>query len=354
MKTHISKSWPIIFVLFFFIFAAGCSDNGKKDSPTSTGENSMQDATSAAPPSGVASDLTAQVNTGDIAVSVDGNVLKKAELENSLNQKFNMLKSKIPADKQKEFKDNLRKQLIDVFIARTLLSNEIKKRNIEASNQEVKSAMDQVKASLPPNKKIDDFLKENKITQDDIVLAVKIDKFRNMEIGQKAKPSQKEINKFYNDNREKLFVEPEGVHVRHILVAVGKNDSDKVKAEKKEKIENLRKQLLSGGDFTEIARKNSDCPSKEVGGDLSFIKRGQMVKEFEKAAFSQEKNAIGPVIQTEFGYHIVQVLDKKPEKKIALDEAKDKIAAYLEQKNKMEAFNSILKKLREKAKIVVY
>lgn len=351
MKTQISKSWPIIFVLFIFIFVSGCSDNGKKESPTSTGANNIQDATSAMPPSGVES---APVNTSDIAVSVDGNVLKKAELENSLNEKFNIIKSKIPADKQKEFKANLRKQLIDVFIARTLLSNEIKRKNIEASNQEVKAAMDQIKTSLPPNKKIDDFFKENKITQDDIVLAVKIDKFRNMEIGQKAKPSQKDINKFYNDNREKLFVEPESVHVRHVLVAVGKNDNDKVKAEKKEKIENLRKQLVSGADFTEIARKNSDCPSKEVGGDLSFVRRGQMVKEFEKAAFSQEKNAIGPVIQTEFGYHIVQVLDKKPEKKITLDEAKGKIAAYLEQKNKMEAFNEILKKLKDKAKVVVY
>ncbi len=351
MKTQISKSWPIIFVLFFFIFTSGCSDNGKKESPTATGENNIQ---SAMPASGVESVPSAPVNTGDIAVSVDGIVLKKAELEKSLNEKFNMIKSKVPADKQKELKENLRKQLIDVFIARTLLSNEIKKRNIEASNQEVKAAMDQIKTSLPPNKKIEDFLKENKITQDDIVLAVKIDKFRNMETGQKAKPSQKDITKFYNDNREKLFVEPESVHVRHVLVAVGKNDNDKVKAEKKEKIENLRKQLLAGADFTDIARKNSDCPSKEVGGDLSFVRRGQMVKEFEKAAFSQEKNAIGPVIQTEFGYHIVQVLDKKPEKKITLDEAKGKIAAYLEQKNKMEAFNEILKKLKDKAKVVVY
>ena len=132
--------------------------------------------------------------------------------------------------------------------------------------------MDQIKASLPPNKKIDDFFKENKITQDDIIFAVKIEKFRNMEIGQKAKPTQKEISKFYNDNKEKLFVEPESVHVRHILVAVGKDDSDKIKAEKKEKIENIRKQLLNGGDFAELARKNSDCPSKEVGGDLSYIK----------------------------------------------------------------------------------
>ncbi len=164
-----------------------------------------------------------------------------------------------------------------------------------------------------------------------------MEKFENIEIGKMAKPTQKEISKFYNDNRDKLFVEPESVHVRHILVAVNKGDNDKVKAEKKEKIENLRKQLLNGGDFAELARKNSDCPSKEAGGDLNFIRRGQTVKPFEDAAFSQENNAIGPVITTEYGYHIIQVLDRKPAKKIALEKVKDKISAYLEQQKTIKS-----------------
>jgi len=102
--------------------------------------------------------------------------------------------------------------------------------------QEIKSAMDQIKASLPPNKNVDEFLKKIKFRRTISFLPSKIDKFRNMEGGAKLKPTEKEINKFYNDNREKLFVEPESVHVRHILVAVGKGDTDKVKAEKKAKI----------------------------------------------------------------------------------------------------------------------
>jgi peptidyl-prolyl cis-trans isomerase C len=137
-------------------------------------------------------------------------------------------------------------------------------------------------------------------------------------------------------------------------VAVNKGDSDKIKADKKEKIENLRKQLLKGDDFAELARKNSDCPSKETGGDLNFIRKGQTVKPFEDAAFSQEKNVIGPVITTEFGYHIIQVLDRKPAKTIALDEVKDKISAYLAQQEQSKAFADILKKLKENAKIIVY
>jgi peptidyl-prolyl cis-trans isomerase C len=201
---------------------------------------------------------------------------------------------------------------------------------------------------------MDDFLKENRITQEDIIFAVRAEKFKNMVVGKKAKPTQKEISKFYSDNRENLFTEPESVHVRHILVTLGKEEDDNVQAEKKEKIENLRNQLLNGGNFAELAAKNSDCPSKEVGGDLNFLRRGQTVKAFEDAAFSQEKNAIGPVVKTEFGYHIIQVLDKRPSKKVALEDVKDRISNHLEQAKQVEVFNAVLNDLKEKAKIEIY
>lgn len=349
MNTTISKRWQIIFVLLIIVMASGCSDSGKKDS-TASGANNIQSPGSDQAAPGIAPDM----KSGDIVASVDGKILKKSELEASVNDRFNLYKSKVPADKQKELKENIRKQLIELFVTRNILSNEIEKRKITASSEEIKKAIENIKASLPPEKKIDDFFKENKITQDDVILAVKVEKFRNMEIGKNIKPSEKEITKFYNENRDKLFNQPESVHARHILVAVGKDDNDKVKAEKKEKIENVRKQLVSGGNFADLARKYSDCPSKEAGGDLSYIKRGTMVKAFEDAAFSQEKNAIGPVITTEYGYHIVQVLDKKPAKKVALNEVKGKITQFLEQKKTMDAFNEVLKKLRANAKVQIY
>jgi peptidyl-prolyl cis-trans isomerase C len=358
MKNIINRSWIAIFVLSTFVLVSGCGNNdkNKKESPApAVGTNQIQPAVSGSLASSAAPNVVAeQAAATDIAVSVDGKILKKSELESNVKDRIKMLKGKIPADKQKEFRENVKKRLVDEFIMRTLLINEMAKKKIEVSDQEIKVTTDKIKASLPPNKTLDEFLKENKISKEDIVLGVKVEKYVNLQTGKKAKPTQKEISKFYNDNRDKLFIAPESVHVRHILVAINKGDNDKIKAEKKEKIEKLRKQLLNGGDFAELARKNSDCPSKEVGGDLNFIRKGQTVKPFEDAAFSQEKNVIGPVITTEFGYHIIQVLDRKPAKTIALDEVKDKISAYLEQQKQSNVFADILKKLKENAKIVVY
>jgi peptidyl-prolyl cis-trans isomerase C len=358
MKNIINRSWIAIFVIFIFVLVSGCGNNdkNKKESPIpAVGTNQIQPAVSGSSASSAAPAFAdKQAETKDIAVSVDGKILKKSELENNIKEKIKILKDKVPADKQQELRENIKKRMINEFVMRTLLIDEMAKKKIEVSDQEIKIATDKIKASLPPNKKLDEFLKENKLSKEDIVLGVKVEKFVNLQIGKKAKPTQKEISKFYNDNHDKLFIAPESVHVRHILVAINKGDNDKIKAEKKGKIENLRKQLLKGDDFAEVARKNSDCPSKEVGGDLNFIRRGQTVKPFEDAAFSQEKNVIGPVITTEYGYHIIQVLERKPAKTIAFDEVKNKISAYLEQQNQSKAFNSILQKLKENAKITIY
>jgi peptidyl-prolyl cis-trans isomerase C len=232
------------------------------------------------------------------------------------------------------------------------MTNEVARRKIVATDNEIKATMDQITANLPPDKKLDDVLKEQNITKDDIILGINVKKLLAQDLGKKAKASQKEISKFYTENKDK-FIMPENVHVRHILVTLGEGDDEKVKEEKKAKIEDLRKQLLGGADFAEVAKKNSDCPSKENGGDLGFITRGKTVKPFEDAAFSQEKNVIGPVITTEYGYHVIQVLEKNPSKTVSLEEAKSRIAAYLEQKRQQDAFSALLKKLREKAKIVI-
>jgi peptidyl-prolyl cis-trans isomerase C len=358
MINRINKSWMAIFILFVFVLVSGCGDNekNKKESPApAVSTNQIQPAVSGSSVSNTAPiAMSEQAATTDIAVSVDGKILKKSELESKVKDTIKMLKDKIPADKQKEVQENVKKQLINQFVVRTLLSNEMAKRKIEVSDQEIKATTEKIKASIPPNKKLDEFLKENKISHEDIVFGIKVEKFANLEIGKKAKPTQKEISKFYNENHDK-FVIPESVHVRHILVMTKKDDDEKVKAQKKEKIENLRKQLLKGDDFAEVARKNSDDnSSKAAGGDLNFIKRGQTVKAFENAAFSQEKNAIGPVITTEYGYHVIQVLERKPAKTMALEEVKDRLSAYLEQQKQLKAFEAILQKLKENAKIVVY
>lgn len=129
-------------------------------------------------------------------------------------------------------------------------------------------------------------------------------------IGATMQSSDEELRKMYNSNQDR-FRTPERVRVRHILVKTQdkpKEDVPKLEA----KANDLLKQIRGGGDFAELARKNSEDPgSAAKGGDLDWVTRGQTVPNFENAAFSLKPKEISNVIKTEYGFHILQVMEKE-------------------------------------------
>jgi peptidyl-prolyl cis-trans isomerase D len=129
---------------------------------------------------------------------------------------------------------------------------------------------------------------------------------------------------------------PERVKVRHILLMTqGKPDAEK-KA-KLTKAQDLLKQVRGGADFAELAKKNSEDPgSAQQGGDLGFIVKGQTVPEFERYAFSAKPKDISDIITTEYGYHIIQVLEKEPAKVKSFDEVKEGLATELKKQSVAE------------------
>jgi peptidyl-prolyl cis-trans isomerase C len=336
----------IVFCLVILTLG-GCGSKDEKQAGTQTELQKPEAPTSDS--ANLPSPGVAPSGESAVVIDVDGSKLTQGQVETEVKRIMSVMKKQMPADRLEQAKENARKQVLSDFTARTLLANEIKRLNISASDEEVKEALEQVKNDLPKGMTIEDLMKKNKITkeqmQEDLRFRIKVSKLVMMQKSSKSKPTDEEINQFYQKNRDK-FKMPESVHVRHILVAKTAGDDDKIKAEKKAKAEDLRKELLAGANFAEVAKKNSDCPSKETG---------EMVKQFEKAAFSQEVNAIGPVVETEFGFHIIQVLERHAPKALALDDRmKGNITAFLEQQKQQETFDAILKKLRAKAKVTVY
>jgi len=137
-----------------------------------------------------------------------------------------------------------------------------------------------------------------------------------------------QIQNYYNSHLDQ-YRTPERVHARHILLATtGKSDAEK--AQIKAKAEDLLKQLRAGADFAALAQKNSQDPgSAAKGGDLGWVVRGQMVKEFEDTTFSLKPSEISNVITTQYGYHIIQVMEKEPAHLKTLDEVRADIEKSL-------------------------
>jgi peptidyl-prolyl cis-trans isomerase D len=137
-----------------------------------------------------------------------------------------------------------------------------------------------------------------------------------------------EIEGYYEYNIDK-FREPKQVKARHILFKLRENASEEKEKEIREKAERVLKEARENKDFAALAKKYSDGPTREKGGDLGYFARGRMVKPFEEAAFQMKKGDISDLVRTPFGYHIINVEDIKEARTKPLDEVRDEISKTL-------------------------
>ena len=168
--------------------------------------------------------------------------------------------------------------------------------------------------------------------------------------GGKPQVTDAEVQAYYNQHLDQYQVK-EQVKVRHILISVPSGADAKTDAAAKSKAEDLLKQIKSGGNFADLASKNSDDPgSKTQGGELGWLDRGKTVAEFEKAAFSLSPGQTSDVIKTQFGYHILQVEDKKSAHTQPVAEVKAAILPVLEQQKSGTALQNFGNQLAAAAK----
>jgi peptidyl-prolyl cis-trans isomerase D len=168
--------------------------------------------------------------------------------------------------------------------------------------------------------------------------------------GGKPQITDAEVQAYYKQHKDEYQVQDQ-VKVRHILIAVPQGADSKTDAAAKAKAEDLLKQIKSGGNFAALAEKNSDDPgSKTQGGELGWLDRGKTVPEFDKAAFSLAPGQTSDVIKTQFGYHILQVEDKKTAHERPLEEVKAEIVPILEQQKAGAAEQNFATQLAADAK----
>jgi foldase protein PrsA len=147
----------------------------------------------------------------------------------------------------------------------------------------------------------------------DITISLKIEELLRPSIS----ITEEEMKEYFDENKEAFAVE-EQVKASHILT-----ETEEAAAEVKEKLD-------AGEDFAELAKEYSiDEANKNFGGDLGIVKRGEMVSEFEEAAFSMEAGSISEPVKTQFGYHIIKVDDKKEAREANFEQSREQIEKIL-------------------------
>ena len=149
------------------------------------------------------------------------------------------------------------------------------------------------------------------------------------ELRQRSPVTEDEEKAYYQSNINQYKLE-DRAHVAHILFkTVGMTDAEA--AEVKKKAEDVLNKAKHGGNFADLAKQYSEDTTKDKGGDLGWIVRGQTVPEFEAAAFSLPKGSISDLVKTQYGFHIIQVIDRETARTQTLDEVKASIVNQLQQ-----------------------
>ncbi len=240
-------------------------------------------------------------------------------------------------------------QLVGIEIAKAYASE----HNITVSDAEVdqqiekikKQVGDQARSSgqdLSNQEAYEQALKQNNITEEELRNDIRENLPVQMvqeKVSGNAEPTDEEIQKYYEQNKEAQFTTPEQVCVRHILF----------NKDQKQKAEDVKKQLEDGDDFAKLAKKYSQDPgSAKKGGDLGCLSKGDTVPSFEEAAFgAKEGEIVGPV-KTQFGYHILKVTDEKPKQTRPLSEVEPQIRSQLASQKQSEAFSKWLGEQKKK------
>jgi peptidyl-prolyl cis-trans isomerase C len=183
-----------------------------------------------------------------------------------------------------------------------------------------------------------------KMKVEDLRRAMVIDALLEQVLKGKSEVSDNEIQKYYQENRSR-FTEPLEINIRHIVV----NSESALKE--------VLKRLAEGGSFEKIAYLYNVDKSRENGGNLGYIRRGQLAPtfaQFEEVAFSlQKRGDTSEVVKTPLGYHIIQLLETRGTALKPFNAVKEKIRFFLQAKKRQEAYLEYIKDVRSRAKIMI-
>ncbi|TAN42238.1 MAG: hypothetical protein EPN22_13020 [Nitrospirae bacterium] len=278
----------------------------------------------------------APINRGDILIEVN----KLVPLESYHRS--------MSEEKMKEVEE----KAIESLIYRELFYQEAKRLGLKADKKEVKRIYDITRSSYSSRKTFETALKNSGLTKDSLMLRIEKDFLVAALYKQEVTMvySDADLESFYKKNLDK-FKQPEGVRVRHIYVQVDPSQQEAYK-KAKAKIEEAVAKIKAGEDFAKIAYEYSSDPSRVKGGDVGLLHKGMIpVPEIEKVAFSLPIGQMSGIMETEMGYHIIRVEEKRPERQVPFAEIKNKLHKELKDKAEKEKLDTLKKRLRENAVI---
>jgi len=285
--------------------------------------------------------------------TVNGSVIT----EDQFNMEMSVVKQRI-SSRGKPISESqlleLRKNVLESLIDRELLYQQSQKNGVKVEEADVNEQLRKIKERFSNETEFKSALSKMNFSESDLKSQIEreltIKQLIDERFVQSVTISDEEAKAYYDDHPN-MFKRPEQVKASHILIKVDPLADESQKAASRKKLEQIQQKLQKGENFGDLAKEFSEGPSSVKGGDLGYFTRGQMVKSFEEVAFALNKDEVSGIVLTRFGYHLIKVVDKKPESTIPYEDIRDNLKPYLKQEEVQEQVIQYIEKLKGKAKV---
>jgi len=273
----------------------------------------------------------------DVVASVNGESISRIDFEGEL------ARSVEGGEKLLEQVEPLKRATLESMIERVLLLQTAKQLAVTVTDAEVDREVLRVSSDYPAAA-FDAELAKRQLTMAEFkqkeAARLTVEKLFQEHVYPRVGLTEEEIRRYYEEHAEE-FHEPEQVHAAQIVVK-GLDEARRI-----------QQQLRSGKKFADLARKYSLSADAKVGGDLGFFARGVMPPKFDEVTFKLATNQISDVVETEYGFHLFRILERRPARKRELAEVRREVETRLLEEKRVAAQESFLKALREKAQIQI-
>lgn len=244
---------------------------------------------------------------------------------------------------QTELDDALREQygteVLDTLITNKIVELEAKKEGVSVSEDTIQEEYENLAESYGGKELLQAALDENGLTEQSVKDNIRMYQLTKNVIATSVNISDEEVAQYFEDNKDS-YGQKEEVVASHILLKDEATATD------------VLAKIKAGEDFADLAKTYSiDTTTNEDGGEMGYISRGQMDKQFEEVAFGLEKGSISDIVQTSEGYHIIKVTDKVPAEEAVFEDIKEEVYATVLEERINEEYASWLAEKQEQYKI---
>jgi peptidyl-prolyl cis-trans isomerase C len=288
--------------------------------------------------------------------TVNGKAISKSRYERMLS-----VFKKQAAHKGRQLNDadlkTVKNRILENLIDTEVLYQQSQKEGIKVDDQAINRRIEMIKKRFPDEaayqKAMERMHVSEKEFRTEIQRAFVINRLLDTNVRQKITVTEAESRKYYTDNLN-FFRQPEQVKASQILIKVSPADKESKKNQALKKIEMVQKKLIRGEDFGALAKTYSEGPNAQRQGELGYFKRGQIAKPIEDAAFALKVGEVSGIIESQSGYRLIKVTDKKPAGTMSFKQVRPMIEQHLRKEKEKTEVQRYIENLKRSAKIKTF